>query len=123
MNSSQQTQAGSWRQSDFSVLPQKYSQIVHPPPTGTFVFIDEHEDSIDDGLWNTDPFGGLVWYNIPTVRHNQSANIAYADGSVRPRKWLWPSRKWNRSNISQGPENALDQQDLAWLMQLSPVQR
>jgi prepilin-type N-terminal cleavage/methylation domain-containing protein len=55
MNSSQYDNAGGWGPSDFKSMPQKLSQIVHPPPTGTFVFIDEHEDGIDDGLWNTDP--------------------------------------------------------------------
>jgi prepilin-type processing-associated H-X9-DG protein len=74
------------------------------------VFIDEHEASIDDGLWNTPPFAlatpgvpvlrpgqttPLLWDNLPTDRHNQGANIAFADGHVARHKWLWPKRNWN----------------------------
>jgi len=56
MNSSQDAGLpGGWGPSGFKNMPQKLSQIVHPPPSGTFVFIDEHEDSIDDGLCNTNP--------------------------------------------------------------------
>lgn len=52
MNSSQDAGLpGGWGPGGFKNKPQKLSQIVHPPPSGTFVFIDEHEDSIDDGLW------------------------------------------------------------------------
>lgn len=112
----------------------KLSQIVRPPPSGTFVFIDEHEDSIDDGLWNSDP-GALgspgvpvlapgqnpAWYNLPAVRHNQGANIAFADGHVENHRWLWPSRKWISGGLGQ-PVNRLDEQDLIWMLTLSPVE-
>jgi prepilin-type processing-associated H-X9-DG protein len=114
-------------------MPQKLSQIVRPPASGTFVFIDEHEDSIDDGLWNSNPDLNAppVWYNLPAARHNQAANIAYADGAVRPHKWLWPNRTWKRNLVAPGqrptptqgqsPQNPLDRQDFIWLLQLSPV--
>ena len=49
MNSSM-VGAGGWGPADFKSMPQKLSQIVRPPPTGTFVFIDKCEESIADGL-------------------------------------------------------------------------
>ena len=135
MNSSQTdgTSPG-WGPWSFRSMPQKMSQIVRPPPSGTFVFIDEHEDSIDDGLWNTDP-GGLVapgvpvlrnpgsqrWGNLPADRHNQGANIAFADGHVEHHKWLWPKRN-GTPRMSRKPENAADLQDYIWLLTLSPVE-
>src|SRR6185369_191612 len=109
MNSSQDAGLpGGWSQGDFKSMPQKLAQIVLPPPTRTFVFIDEHEDSIDDGLWNSPPrgltapevpvlttdWGAPAWGNLPAVRHSQGANIAFADGHVEHHKWLWPSRRW-----------------------------
>jgi prepilin-type processing-associated H-X9-DG protein len=112
-------------------MPQKLSQIVHPPPTGTFVFIDEHEETIDDGLWNTPPYALVApevpvlapghdpgWANLPAVRHNQGANIAFADGHVEHHKWLWPSRKLT----SLTTVNPLDKQDLIWMLVRSPVE-
>jgi prepilin-type processing-associated H-X9-DG protein len=119
-------------------MPQKLSQIIHPPPTQTFVFIDEHQDSIDDGLWNTDP-GALAvpgepglapgrsppgWYNFPAHRHNQAANIAFADGYVIRHRWLWLKRKWAQPNPTHevGPVNQLDTQDLIYTLTICPVQ-
>ena len=138
LNSSQDAGLpGGWGPSGFKNMPQKLSRIVHPPPSGTFVFIDEHEESIDDGLWNTNP-GALTaaevpvlafgqdpgWDNLPAVRHDQGANIAFADGHVEHHKWLWPNRKW-----TPGPPpfflqtvNPLDKQDLIWMLVRSPVE-
>ena len=137
MNSSQDAGLdGGWGPSGFKNMPQKLSQIVHPPPSGTFVFIDEHEDSIDDGLWNTDP-GALavpgepglapdrsllMWGNFPAARHNQAANIAFADGHVIRHRWLWPKRKWNPNTHAVATENELDKQDLIYTLMLSPVE-
>jgi hypothetical protein len=42
---------------------EKYSQILIPGPSGVFVFIDEHEQSIDDGEFHTsqaDPRDALM---------------------------------------------------------------
>ena len=118
----------SWTLTDFKSMPHKLSQIVHPPPAGTFVFIDEHEESIDDGLWNADPFalavagGSSVWYNLPADRHNQGANIAFADGHAEHHKWLWPKRRWNPNTTQRESENPSDTQDLIYTLQLSPVE-
>jgi prepilin-type processing-associated H-X9-DG protein/prepilin-type N-terminal cleavage/methylation domain-containing protein len=134
MNSSQDAGLpGGWDQSHFKSTPQKLSQIVHPPPTGTFVFIDEHEESIDDGLWNTPPRGLVApevpvlttgwtpgWDNLPAIRHNQGANIAFADAHVEHHKWLWPNRKWIPPQIDC--ENQLDVQDMIWMLMRSPVE-
>jgi prepilin-type processing-associated H-X9-DG protein len=131
MNSSQQLDGDSWASAEFRSHALKLSQIVRPPPSGTLLFIDENEDSIDDGLWNSDPDWNtnphavsLWWYNLPTDRHNQGANIAFADGHVDRHKWLWPKRDWNKSsNHGLKPQNALDERDLLWMLALSPVQR
>jgi prepilin-type N-terminal cleavage/methylation domain-containing protein/prepilin-type processing-associated H-X9-DG protein len=124
MNSSQDL-FGPWGPADFPSMPLKLSQIVRPPPSGTFVFIDEHEASIDDGLWNAEPFAvsDPKWHNLPTNRHNQGANIAFADSHVDRHKWLWPKRNWNQSsNHTLNPQNALDRRDLIWMLTLSPVE-
>ncbi len=138
MNSSQDAGLpGGWDPSHFKSMPQKLSQIVHPPPSGTFVFIDEHEESIDDGLWNTDP-GALavpgepglapgrlhpMWDNFPAARHNEAANIAFADGHVIRHRWLWLKRTWNPNPDHEvAPENQLDREDLIYMLTLSPVE-
>jgi prepilin-type processing-associated H-X9-DG protein len=125
MNSSQHLNGGTpWASADSKSAPLKLSQIVRPPPSRAFVFIDEHEESIDDGLWNSDPSGASsFWYNLPTDRHNQGANIAFADSHVDRHKWLWPKWNWNQSsNPGLAPQNALDKRDLIWMLTLSPVE-
>jgi prepilin-type N-terminal cleavage/methylation domain-containing protein/prepilin-type processing-associated H-X9-DG protein len=122
MNSSMSEHGSGWGPANFKNMPQKLSQIVRPPPVLTFVFIDEHEASIDDGLWNTDPSGTPSgWGNLPAVRHNQGANIAFADGHVEHHKWLWPNRRWNPNNPDLLPKNGLDKQDLIWMLERSPT--
>ena len=87
---------------------QKYSQI--PRPTGVFVFIDEHEQSIYDGEFHVsqtnpddarlrdDQPAGMApamvnrWFKLPADRHNQSANLSFADGHVELHRWKAPKR-------------------------------
>jgi len=119
---------------DFKSMPHKMSDIQRPSPVGTFVLIDEQEDSIDDGSWNCDPSAlvapGLpvlapgaspTWDNLPADRHNQGANIAFAEGHVEYHKWHWPKRNW-KYGVPRAPENAADKQDLIWTLTICPVE-
>jgi len=119
---------------DFPSMPHTLAQILRPPASGTFVFIDEQEESIDDGLWNNDPFAlafpgepvlargaSPLWYNLPADRHHQAANIAFADSHVETHRWSWPKRHWDPNRPERAPENRSDQQDLIYTLQLSPV--
>ena len=119
---------------DFSEMPHKIWQIVRPSPVGTFVFIDEQEKSIDDGLWNYD-YGDLIspgvpilklgvspqWLNLPADRHNQGANVAFAEGHVEYHRWRWPKQNW-RYGVSGDPESAADKADLIWTLTICPTQ-
>ena len=65
----------------------KYSELTRPGPVKIFTFIDEHEDSIDDGHFGFLPAPDNTWYNLPSSRHNQGCNIAFADGHAE--HWRW----------------------------------
>jgi prepilin-type N-terminal cleavage/methylation domain-containing protein/prepilin-type processing-associated H-X9-DG protein len=67
-----------------------------PPPSELFVFIDENENTIFDGQ-----FGNVCnpplpyyrpnqWWDMPANRHNQGANLSFADGHVEHWKWKSP---------------------------------
>lgn len=83
----------------------------------TFVFMDEHKDSIEDGNFGIERYPVASWLNLPTDRHNQGACVSFADGHVRKLKWRFPK---HYSSLSQPVANALDRQDLQTLQDALP---
>ncbi len=81
----------------------KYSQIRDPSPSALFVFIDENEDTLYDsqfGFPAPNSGWGNVWFDMPSNRHNQGANLSFADGHVE--HWKWQVPKIFQGNIPQG---------------------
>ena len=62
-----------------------------PPPSETFTFLEQHEDSIIDCSFGVgmDYVGTQVWWiDLPSTRHGKSSVIAFADGHARQKKWV-----------------------------------
>jgi prepilin-type processing-associated H-X9-DG protein/prepilin-type N-terminal cleavage/methylation domain-containing protein len=106
----------------------KYSGIVNgnPGPSRTWVFIDEHERSIDDGIFaipsqfGSDQSGmpSNFWDSFPGDRHNNGANLSFADGHVEHHTW-----RFHRVKIGPGivvAPDPLDLADLRWLQDRLP---
>ncbi len=75
---------------DQYIIFRKYSDIQKPPPAMAWVLIDEREDSINDGLFQTDlknrgPSARIVDY--PASYHGKAAGILFADGHAEIKKW------------------------------------
>jgi prepilin-type N-terminal cleavage/methylation domain-containing protein/prepilin-type processing-associated H-X9-DG protein len=72
----------------------KFTTIRNPSPSLALTFLDTHEDAIFDSLFGipTPQFwpGITAWWDIPANRHNQGANMAFADGHVEFWKWRVP---------------------------------
>ncbi|MBU6401835.1 MAG: prepilin-type N-terminal cleavage/methylation domain-containing protein [Verrucomicrobia bacterium] len=86
------------------------SEIIDPPPSSVFVFIDENAETMSDATFGLTPPGSAeVWLDLPADRHNQGANLSFADGHVEHWKWAWPKKfqMWY-----QPVANDLDRQDL-----------
>jgi prepilin-type N-terminal cleavage/methylation domain-containing protein/prepilin-type processing-associated H-X9-DG protein len=71
---------------------EKLSQVTNPPPSRLFVFIDENEETLQDDQFgypmpNYDPG---VWWDMPSNRHNQGADLSFADGHVEYWRWKVP---------------------------------
>jgi prepilin-type processing-associated H-X9-DG protein len=60
-------------------------------PASVFVFIDEDEESIDDGHFLVWPNPDTRWVNLPAGRHGQTGTLSFADGHVEA--WRWQARK------------------------------
>jgi prepilin-type N-terminal cleavage/methylation domain-containing protein/prepilin-type processing-associated H-X9-DG protein len=90
--------APSWFMSYWTNLPcwKKITQIRHPIPSELFVFIDENQDTIFDAQFGNvgDPplpyYSPNQWWDMPANRHNQGANLSFADGHVEHWKWRVP---------------------------------
>jgi prepilin-type N-terminal cleavage/methylation domain-containing protein/prepilin-type processing-associated H-X9-DG protein len=66
----------------------KTTQILHP--SGIFVFLDEHPDSIDDGYF-LDRAYHWKWIDLPASYHNGATAFSFADGHSELHRWLEPS--------------------------------
>jgi prepilin-type N-terminal cleavage/methylation domain-containing protein/prepilin-type processing-associated H-X9-DG protein len=68
----------------------KDTDLTCPGPSLTFVFIDENENSIDDGFFVGGPSApgtGGKWYNAPSTRHGNAGGLSYADGHAEIKTW------------------------------------
>jgi prepilin-type processing-associated H-X9-DG protein len=66
----------------------KMSQLTNT--SAPFVFLDENEASIDDGCYGTYPYPNDEWINLISDRHDQGANLSFADGHAQRWRWRWP---------------------------------
>ena len=88
----------------------RLSDIVNPGPSQALAFLDEHENTIDDGHFFLFPAPDNRWANMPSDRHNQGVNLTFADGHAEHWKWKWP--KQVSGNIWKPADNDADLQDL-----------
>jgi prepilin-type N-terminal cleavage/methylation domain-containing protein len=66
---------------------QKETDIRHPAPSKAFVFIDEREDSIDDGYYAIQT-GPPSWQNVPAAWHSRGDVLSFADAHAEHWRWF-----------------------------------
>jgi len=90
----------------YAQVKAKFSEIRDPATK--FVYLDEHENTIDDGVFFLHLPGdkgeqaasqypenhmyGAHWMSAPSNRHNKGGNLSFADGSVSNHHWKWQGR-------------------------------
>ena len=96
----------------------KTLQIVKPGPSQALVFLDEREDSIDDGYYAVNMIrgGGAQLVNFPGSFHNGAGGLTFADGHAEIHKWLDPRtvppfQKGKKREFTNMGNN----RDLTWL--------
>lgn len=71
----------------------KMSHVVQPGPSMTFVFLDEREDSINDGEFCTSMSGypntpsAFYLIDLPASYHGGSGGLSFVDGHSEIHKW------------------------------------
>lgn len=95
-------------------------------PANIFVFLDERSDSINDGYFavdmtNTGTRDGVGTSNpywiidYPASYHNQTGEIAFADGHEEIHRWLEPTTLVPLGRAKPGSHTSPTDRDVKWL--------
>jgi prepilin-type N-terminal cleavage/methylation domain-containing protein/prepilin-type processing-associated H-X9-DG protein len=68
----------------------KFSEINVGPSQG-LCFVDENQNSIDDGYFAVFLNDPTAWHNIASSRHGTGGQFSFADGHAQFWKWLVPA--------------------------------
>jgi prepilin-type processing-associated H-X9-DG protein len=86
MNSYVGTLSRTWTSPSKYKQCQKYTDIKSP--VMMFVFLDEREDSINDGWFATDPDTMWQLIDYPASYHGRAAGFSFADGHSEIHRWV-----------------------------------
>ncbi|HYG35023.1 MAG TPA: prepilin-type N-terminal cleavage/methylation domain-containing protein [Clostridia bacterium] len=113
---------GGWGGGGKWIVFRKLSQMQRPGPSKTFVFLDEHQQSINDGYFvvEMDGYPNLPRTKIidyPASYHNNAAGFAFADGHSEIHKWKDP-RTYPKRLVFPAPPSA-NNPDVLWMQEHS----
>ena len=105
----------------------KRTEMVAPPPSRLWVFVDEHPDSINNGdmAVKCDAVGPAAEFvDYPASYHNGACGFSFADTHAEIKKWIDPRTKvpvTYTGNISSraSPNNP----DIAWMQERTSALR
>ena len=108
----------------------KMSDIQKPGPVMTWVILDEHPDSINDGVFQFNagyPQSSYQWRDLPASYHNGACGISFADGHSEIKKWMdqrtvkQVMRKFKWWQVAANtPLTVPKSQDYAWMNERMP---
>jgi prepilin-type N-terminal cleavage/methylation domain-containing protein/prepilin-type processing-associated H-X9-DG protein len=87
----------------------KTAEIIRPPPSQAFVFLDENPTTLDDGYFLV-PFDTIAWGNDPGIYHNGACGFSFADGHCETHRWRDPD-----TLAINKPANPVGPHDLPWI--------
>jgi prepilin-type N-terminal cleavage/methylation domain-containing protein/prepilin-type processing-associated H-X9-DG protein len=101
-----------------------------PKPSGIFVFLDEHPDSINDGYFLVKQetaytnYTHAEWFDLPASYHGGAGTLSFADGHAEIHKWIDAETK-----VRPAPEVAIlpasipssRRNDFRWIVQRTSI--
>jgi prepilin-type processing-associated H-X9-DG protein len=101
----------------------KASELIIPGPAQTWVFMDEHPDSINDaGAFPPDSAANIP--DAPATYHNGAAGFAFADGHSEIHKWRGRAMTVTLKGVSFNARNnfatTANDPDVRWYSFVSP---
>ena len=111
--------AAAWASRDFVTETEKMSGLTDPGPSETWVYADEHPDSINDaGCFTPELERGNPWIDTPANYHNGAGGLAFADGHSEIHKWTASNSQQNnpiRIASFVAPAATAADKDVLWL--------
>lgn len=68
----------------------KMSELNKPGPSMTWLFVDEHPDSINDAMFYVNPNwtnAQAQWTDVPSYLHNGACGFSFVDGHSEIKRW------------------------------------
>ena len=96
----------------------KLTELTNPKPAETWLFMDEHPDSINDGSLFAPQIGR--WIDIPSNLHDGSAGVAYADGRAEMHRWQGTALNIPIGFSFFAPSAPPNDPDILWLRSHTP---
>ena len=85
-----------------------------PRTAMTWLTIDEHADSINEGFFIT-PINTTQWGDLPASYHNGACAFSFADGHSEMHKWLSGTSRYSiKYTFSTKPFDAAGRKDFQW---------
>jgi len=116
--------AGVWQDTNY-VTFRKLGEIRNP--SETWVFIDEREDSINDGYFAVDMTAKYVILDYPATYHGRSGVLTFADGHAEPHRWLEGTTQpplVPGEHLPLNPQfTSADDRDMKWLTERTTYRR
>ncbi len=75
-----------WKSENYQLF-QRFGDFTRLSPTDGIVFVDERDDSVDDGFFAVD-MDNATLENLPSDSHNGAGGLTFADGHAEIHKWL-----------------------------------
>lgn len=97
----------------------KMTDIVKPPPSQLWVFVDEQADSINDGWMIVSAPDPDSWTDLPASYHNGACGFGFADGHAEIKKWLEASTKVKVKQVQYNGFPAPKSRDKQWTTERS----
>ena len=111
--------SGGWGQGVNWKVYRKQVEMIRPGPSNTFVFLEEREDSINDGFFvvlmaGYPDMSKTEMVDWPARYHGQAAAFAFADGHCEIHKWQ-DKRTYPPLTTSIGTELQQNSKDVYWM--------
>jgi hypothetical protein len=91
MNAAVGSATGFWLPSPKYRTYTNLASITAPPPSNLYIFLEEHPDSINDGLFALEmptSAGSTRLIDFPAAYHDGSMSLSYADGHSEMKTWV-----------------------------------